>query len=327
MSADIGYEYFEYRVYLPIIGILVIIGILANETLNRFSINKLYKITLPVIAVYALITFIHTPVFTNSLTFFTSAIDANSKDALAFNSRGCVYRDAGNMELALADFDNSTKICPTYSSPYFGRADLYRTIGDNAKAEDFYARALNIDTLYRNINTLQDNAYLSLSAIKIVMNKNEEALNILKKAIDKYPHSFKIANNLGYVYSGFGKYDSAIICFNKAIETEPNSATYYNNRAKAKFHIKDYNGSLSDFYKALILDPGMKDAYLNRGKLKLETNDYYGAVSDLNTTLNMDSQSGEAYFYLGNAFSKINKQTEAENCWASAKKLGFTADK
>jgi tetratricopeptide (TPR) repeat protein len=242
---------------------------------------------------------------------------------MALNSRGCLYSDAGMMEQAIRDFDNATRICPTYSSPYYNKADVYKTIGDDSRAEEFYTQALKYDTLYRNTNILMDNAYITLSAEKIILKKFDEALVILNKAKIVYPLSYKIFNNMGYAYSSVGKYDSAVYNFNRAIELEPKTASYYNNRAKAKYHLKEFNGALMDFKKALELDPGLNDAYQNRGIVKMDMNDYEGAISDFNMAISLDAQSGEAYYFRGVAYSKINMVKEAKDNFEKAASLGY----
>jgi len=322
-SSDIGFEYFEYRAYLPVIGILVILGFLGNKFLKIYSFNEILMVIIPIVLLYGITAYVHSSAFSSPLSFFSSGVEASAKNAYALNSRGGTFRDAGNIEPALADFDNCIRVCPTYSCPYFSKGDLYRNTGDYQKAEYFYALALKYDTLYKNINTLQDNAYMSLSAIKLILNKYGEAVAILKKADIVYPGSQNILNNMGYAYNSLGKYDSALVCFNRAIKIDPEAAAFQNNRAKAKYHLKDFNGSMTDFNKAIKLDPGLDDAYLNRGILKTDINDYEGAISDFNMVLNLNAQSGEAFYHRGIAYSKINKPAEAEKDKAEALKLGF----
>ena len=321
--ADIGFEYFEYRAYLPMVGILVIMGILSRKLPDRIPFNTILKLFIPVILIYAVIAFIHSAVFADPVSFFTSAINANSKNAMAFNSRGCEYSDAGMMDQAIGDFDNSLRICSTYSNPMYNKADVYKTLGDDFRAEELYEQALKYDTLYSNMNILHDDAYISLSAEKIIHEKFDEALVILSKAKSVYPLSYKIFNNAGYVYSKIGKYDSALYNFNRAIKLEPNTASYYNNRAKAKYHLKDVAGSLHDFNKALELDPELNDAYLNRGIARLDMNDYEGAISDFNMTISLDPRSGEAYYQRGVAYVKLNRIKDANGDWQKAADLGY----
>jgi protein O-mannosyl-transferase len=323
-NAEIGYEYFEYRAYLPMIGILLIIGLLGNRLSVKFTFNSILKVSVPVLFVYGFLAFIHSTAFKDPVSFFTDALDASSKNAMALNSRGCLYSDAGRMDQAIKDFDNAISVSPVYSTPYYNKADVYKTIGDDSRAEEYYSLALKYDTLYPNTNILMDNAYISLSAEKIILKKYEEALIILNKAKIAYPLSYKIFNNAGYVYSMLGRYDSALTNFSSAIKLAPNTASYYNNRAKAKYHLKDFNGSFNDFNKALELDHNLTDAYLNRGIAKIDMNDFNGAISDLNMAISLDSQSGEAYYYRGTAYSKMNKPGEAAKDWEEARKLGFS---
>jgi tetratricopeptide (TPR) repeat protein len=273
--------------------------------------------------------FNYSTIFSNPISFFTSAITANSKNAMAYNSRGCEYSDEGMMDQAIGDYDNAVRICSTYSNPMYNKADVFKTLGDNSRAEELYARALNYDTLYSNMNILFDNAYISLSAEKIILKTDDAALVILNKAKSVYPLSYKIFNNLGYIYSSVGKFDSALSYFNRAIELEPNSASYYNNRAKARYHLKDFNGALLDFQKALELDPELNDAYLNRGIAKIDMNNYEGAISDFNMAISLDSLLGEAYYYKGVACTKNNMMKESKDNFEKAVSLGYkeSADK
>ena len=321
--AEYGIEYFNYRTYLPVIGILIIIGFLINELQKKYSFNQILKATIPLLLIYGAISFVQSPEYSDPFSFFNSAINASPKNAMAINSRGGLYKDAGDIELAISDYNSAAKVCPAYSNPYIGKGDCYRNIGDTNKAVYNYSLALKYDTLYNNINNLHDNAYLSLSAMDIILKKYDDAIYLLKKAAINYPGSNKIFNNLGYVYFCLGKNDSAIVCFNTAIKIEPKVASYYSNRAKAEYRKKDYNISLIDFNKSLSLDSGFKDAYLNRGILKIDMADYWGSISDFDMVLSMDPKSGEAYYYRGKVFSKMNRLTEAEKDLAEARRLGF----
>ena len=320
--AEIAIEYYEYRAYLPVIGILAVIGILINELPKKYSFRNIMTGSIPIILLYGAIASSHSFAFSNPIEFFSSGINANSNNAWAFNARGIIYRDAGNYENALTDFDNSIKICSTYSAPLFSKGHLYRILGDNKKAEYFYTLAFNYDTLYNNINSLPEDAYLKFCETKVSLKKYNEALAILTKAKNIFPRSPRIYNNMGYIYFSEAKYDSAINCFSIAIEIEPNSFPY-TNRAVCKYKLKEINGAMNDFNEALKIDPGYKNAYLNRGIVKIDMLDYDGAIADFNFTLSLDPKSGEAYYYRGNAWSKLNKPAEAGKNWAEARKLGL----
>jgi len=322
-GSDFGFEYFENRAYLPAAGILVIIGLLANELFKKFSFNNIIRSGALVILIYGVITIIHLPAFSEPISFFTSAVDASSGNALALFSRGNKYKEAGNYQQAMIDYNNAIKVCSIYSGPYFSIGEIYKITGDLKQSDHYYSVALDYDTLYKNINILYDKAYLSLSAVKIQQNKFEDALTILNKADQLYPGGPNIFNNMGYAYAALGNYDKAINYYDRAILIDPNTSSYYNNRARARFNLKDYQGSLTDFNTALDLDPGLHDAYLNRGIVKLNLSDFNGAISDFNTAINYNANSAQAYYFRGMAFSKLNKTVESARDMEEAHKLGI----
>ena len=320
--SDFGHEYFDYRTYLPMMGILMIIGTLLDLLFNKYTFAQILKVFIPVSLIFTAIAYFHLNVYTDPVSFFSSAINANPQNALALNSRGCAYTDKGVQDMAIKDFMDAISVLPVYSTPLYNLGDTYKKSGDFTKAEYYYNKALKYDTLYNDINTLQEDAYINLSAMELILKKYDDALLILNKGKSVYPNNFNIFNNLGNLYFSTGKFDSAIIIFNKAIEINPNPASY-TNRAIAKFRTNDVNGSLSDFNMAINLDPGFRIAYLNRGITRININDYEGAIADFTSLLKLDLRLAQAYYFRGMAYSKLNKQVESEMDLAEARKLGF----
>jgi len=320
--SDIGYEYFEFRGYLPSVGILVLLGTFANTIPERISISKFYMILMPVLLVYAITAFTRSSDFADPVSFFSSAINGSPNNAMALNSRGCLKADAGNKEGALEDFDNSIRVSNIYSDPFYNKGEYYNKEGDLSKAELFYSSALKYDTLFHYGSIDRENTYINISATQIMQKKYDEALIVLKHAMNVYPGSYKIFNNIGKAYFFEGKYDSSIIGFNRTIEIKP-SEDSYNLRAMAKYHLSDYTGALNDLNSALQIKPDFRDALTNRGITKIELKDYQGAVADFNIILSINPRSGVAYHFRGIAFSKMNNTAEADRDLNEAIKLGF----
>ena len=321
--ATIGYEYFEYRAYLPIIGILLISGFLINELSAGISFKKMLIISIPLLLVYSMIAFIHSADFSDPVSFFTSAIKADSNNAMALGERGVAYFNKRSNEKAMSDYDNSIRVFPTYPVPYFNKGVLYRSLNDHFQAEYFYSQALKYDTLGNNVKILGENAYLNLSIEKNILKKYDETITLLKKAIRIYTENSQLHNNLGLAYYYTTKFDSALFEYDKAIESEKNNFSYYKNRGMAEYHLNDFTSALNDFNRALQLKPDFLDAWGNRGMTKIKLNDYEGAIYDLTKAISIKQDLGVAWYYRGVAYSKLNKPTEAGNDWAEARRLGF----
>jgi protein O-mannosyl-transferase len=321
--ASIAYEYFEYRAYLPIIGILLVSGLIINKLTDGFSFNKVLIIAIPILLAYSFITFIHTTAFSDPVSFFTSAIKTNSNNAMAFSERGTAYYNMREMEMAKSDLDNSIRICPVYPVSYFNKGVLYSTSKDDKQAEYYFSQALKYDTLSQDLHMLKSYAYVKLSDKKLNLRKFDETKILLKKGIKMYPEDSRLYNNLGLAYYNTMKYDSAYVEYNKAIEAEKNVYTYYDNRGMAEYHLKDYKNALKDFNKVLDLKPDFQDTWGSRGMTKIELNDNEGAISDLTKVISFNPRVGAAYYFRGIAYSKLNRLNEALVDWKKATELGY----
>jgi protein O-mannosyl-transferase len=321
--AGFGYEYFEYRVYLPIIGILFIGGFIINKLTTGIPFRKLLMISIPVLTIYAAITFIHLKDFANPISFFTSAINNSSNNAVAFCSRGIAYYNLGDHDKALSDFDNSIRACPVYPNPYFNKGVFYNSLKDHNKAEYFFSQALKYNTLSSDANMLGANIYLNLSFEKNALRKYSENKALLLNATGIYPKEPKLHYNLGILYYSTTKFDSALYEYSKAIELDKNNFSYYDNRGMARFHLKDFKGALNDFNRVIDLKPDYKDVWGSRGMTRLELNEYEGAIFDLSRSISYSPNEGAGYYYRGIAYSKIPRVNEARADWEKAVGLGY----
>ena len=232
--ASIGFEYYEYRGYLPLIGIIVILGILVDNLTRSFSFNKIIYAVLPVILVYGIIAFIHSGDFAGPVPFFTSAIEANSNNVLALDLRGCEYLHNGNIKQSLADFENAIKICPSYSHAHFNEGVLYHYTHDDKKSEFCFTQALKYEPA-PGFDLL-----FNLGWERIALNKYSDAIIVFKRAESEYPPDASVYNNLGLAYFSTCRYDSAIYYYSKAIYLQPNSGEtlYHRGLAYSLLHMQ-----------------------------------------------------------------------------------------
>ena len=317
------YDYLDFRAYLPITGLLVVVGFIINERYAIISFKKMLMFFIPILTIYSFLAFNYSAAFSDSISFYTSAIRSNPDNIINLVVRGTIYYGQGNIQNAMSDFDHAIRIYPTYSLPHYNMGLIYETLNDHSQAENSFSLALKYDTLYKENNFLQESSYLNLSSEKIILKKYDEAITILRKAINRYPANSTIHFNLGVVYNYIARYDSALNEYNKGIEFEKDSPEYYNNRGMVKDSLKDYTGAIADFSKALDLKQDYFDALKNRGLAKIQLNDNEGAINDLTTFIKINPQIGESWYYRGLAYSKLNKLKEASKDWEQARKLGF----
>jgi tetratricopeptide (TPR) repeat protein len=167
---------------------------------------------------------------------YNEAIRLDPKFAHAYNNRGNAYRDKGDLDRAIADFNETIRLDPKYVFAYNGRGNAYSEKGDLDRPIADYNEAIRLDPKYAS-------AY----------------------------------NGRGNAYSDKGDLDRAIADFNEAIRLDPKLAPAYHNRGRVSLYSENSAKALADFSQASDLAP--KYAY---GALWLDiAGQRYGVASRL----------------------------------------------
>ena len=231
--ADFGMDYFEFRAYLPAMGLLVIIGVMADEVMKRDSVYTIIYAAIPVIILFGIIAFIHLSAFYDWKSFLNTAVKISPNNAVAFNERGFEYLVDGNYDKALEDFKSAVKICPLYCSPYYNEGIIYYNADDPVKAEHAFSMAIKYDSLWNAKSSFGYRAIYHLAEEKAALKKYDEAILLLKYTEAGYKVSAEVYRTFGSVYYAVAKYDSAVYYYSKAIDIEPNSGEAYFQRGNA----------------------------------------------------------------------------------------------
>jgi tetratricopeptide (TPR) repeat protein len=139
--------------------------------------------------------------------------------------------------------------------------------------------------------------------------KNTETL--WRDALDKYPNSAEINNNLAVAYSDQGQPDKAIFYYRKALEIDPYSAESYNNIGVALLNKKEYDKAMPQFIKTLRIDPTFADAYFNIAAIYAMKGDHKKVVAFCHKAIKFNPEHANAYAYLCSAYGNLGNLQEA----------------
>ena len=186
-------DFIEHRLYLPLIGLLLIF----SQT-YRGKIN-IKKIKLPltfsflfIISLFTIINLNHTPVFKNRLSFWQNAVinsphhplahrnlgamyyldnqpdkakpefekslQLNSQEQMAHNNLGLIYLDKKEYQLAEQEFFQELEINPISDLAHFNLGLLYYHTNQKTEAEEYWLKTLTI-------NPYHPSAYQNLIAL------------------------------------------------------------------------------------------------------------------------------------------------------------------
>ncbi len=246
-----AYDYLEHRAYLPMLGMMIILGSLMNE------ISKVRKIsTIPVILIclsliYGLYSYVYSKNYENPLTFYNLAVEANPNSAMAVNNRGLVKNEIKDTQGAISDYQEAIKLKPDYAQVYVNLGILKSSLGDKNAALKDYETALKLKPgLFQ--------ARFNTANIKLDLGKLQDALIDYEAAMKLNPNYSPGYLTMGSVKSQLGNNSGALKDFGKAILLNKNNPEAFLNRGKVKYLLKDSPGACSDWKSAVAL--GNKEA-------------------------------------------------------------------
>jgi len=173
-------ELFEHRVYLPIIGIFIIL--LETDIVNRFDFKKKSHliISLMILAVFSAVTFIHLEVFKDRINFWESAAKSSPHSPLAHRNLGAMYYLEGFPEKALPEYQKALLLNPLEPMANNNIGLIYMKNGKLKEAEAEFKREIKINPLF-------ETAYFNLGLLYLNMGRGREGEGLLKKTIELNP--------------------------------------------------------------------------------------------------------------------------------------------
>lgn len=267
----------------------------------------------------------------------TEAISLNPNFADAYNNRALVYKNLGNLELALKDIRVASELVDN-ALHFTNLAHILIEMNDNDSALEASNKAIEIDIQCSAAYHNRGHAYSNLG-------DDAQAIKEYTKSVEINPQNHIGFNNRGVCLEDLGQFEDALEDFNQAIYLKlkevylHNRASLYKKLGKLEKALEDYKqilelnlGSvdtlidISDAYQkihqydvaltfinqAIELDSSNPVLYCNRGAIYLRQEDFHKALECLDNAIALDSSFASAY--VGRAQILLighNKQTRA----------------
>ena len=289
---------FEHRLYLPLIGILIVtIELMTIHQVNIQSSFQKYGFA-SVLLIFFAITFSHSRTFTDPYTFYDKAISSSPKSVIAYNGYGKLlledkkYSEAvdafkKSYEYKSNDLQTTGKIAEVYmknlNNPreaivWFKKTleidsnsveaavsigDAYwNFIHDTIKAIEWYKNALKI-------NPMNEFASANLGVIYTGKGKNEEARKFLDQSLASNPKNILALKWMAVSYFNEGKIPEAATYLNKAYQIYPDDVDLLRNLMICYYKLNDFNNTekfVSLYSKSNNPIPAEIESYLKNNK-------------------------------------------------------------
>jgi len=154
-----------------------------------------------------------------------------------------VYRDRGDYEKAIAQFEKAAALDPVNDDTFRGLAEVYRKLNRPAEAEATYRKAIELRPQYWA-------GYSWLGAFYREEGRYEDAARMFQEVVTLAPDNFRGYSNLGAMYVVQGKYPQAIALLEKSIAIRP-TVEVYDNLGTAYFYMRKFDGAAASYEEGL----------------------------------------------------------------------------
>ena len=280
--------------------------------------------------------------YEEAVEMFTALVEHSEIEVkwlpVALSWRGLTYRNMGNYEDALKDFDRAIEIDPDYKWAIAHRGITYRLMKSNEDALKDFDRAIKVDPDYnlaiaqrgitygemkRYEDALKDfdraieiysNDKLAIARRGITygeMKRYEDALKDFDRSIEIYSND-KLAIALrGYTYSLMKRYEDALKDFDRAIEINPDYTWAIARRGYTYSLMKRYEDALKDFDRAIEINPDDKWAIAQRSYTYRLMERYEDALKDFDRAIEIDPDYKWAIAQRGVTYREMKRYENA----------------
>lgn len=180
-------DFIEHRLYLPIIGLIIVL--LELNPIKDWRKKKIYFYSfLIVIALFGSLTFFHSFNFSDRLVFWKNAVETSPHHPLAHRNLGAMLYLEGDMVNAEIEFKESLRLNPDEEMAHNNLGLVYSSQNKLEESEREYLKEINSNPFY-------DNAYFNLGLLYYKKNQIKEAETAWKEALEINP------DNLDALYS------------------------------------------------------------------------------------------------------------------------------
>lgn len=217
--------------YLPMIGLLVVIAWGVPELISNWRYNRLLIGVSAIIAVVilSLVAWKQTGYWNNSISLWSHAINVTKSNPVAHYNLGAAFK----------------------------------TNNETNQAIHHYRKALAI-------NPIQAEVYMSLGLALDETGQTEEVLTCFQKAALLDPENDQTQYNIGTLLFKQGKYDEAIPYLEKAVRLDPENDQAQFNLANTLFQKNQHEAALIHAQKTIALNPEHEKAHQLAGTIYLK---------------------------------------------------------
>ena len=247
--------------YIPYLGLFYLIGeggywlFVRQSTLGRRILIVIFT-TMGI--VLSFFTWQRCRVWHDSETLWSDVLFQYPKVWFAYDSRGGAYKEKGNLQKALIDYDRVIEICPDNWKAYNNRGMVYFAKNDYHRAIADYTRSIKLNPI---VEETYNNRAKTYAALRLY----DQAFRDFNRALEINPGFALAYENRGVVYLDQGNIQKALADYDKAIYFNPDYAEAIVNRGTVYLLMRNGKKAIEDYQHALKIDSNLAVPYWGIG--------------------------------------------------------------
>ncbi len=223
------------------------------------------------------------------------AVFPEKKSAVTAAATG--LKECGFWTEAVAVLETALRGKPQSAMYLWNLSELYREIGDHARAANYLQRYIDHDPRSAE-------AWILLARLHDRANNAAEAEKAYANALEREPMNVLAALGRGDCLFHLGRADEAIACYRRAVASEPqNAVALFALGSALRAHGAEIEGH--DYLRrSLEIDPRNASAHVNLGLTYLNTGNLKDAEATARNALIIDDQLQAAHVLLGLALAE-----------------------
>ncbi|WP_295982094.1 tetratricopeptide repeat protein [uncultured Algibacter sp.] len=164
-----------------------------------------------------------------------------------------------------------------------------------------------IDVLKKALELTDDvvDIYSLIGMEYLFLDKYEDAKTYFIKCLESDTNDYSALYNIIYCFEFLNQNDDAISYLNLFLDKSPYCEVAWHQLGKQYCTLKDYNKALTSFDFAIISDDTFVGAYLERGKVLEKLKRYKDAIENYTITLKLDEPTSFALLRIGICHEKL----------------------
>jgi len=229
--------------YFPLVGLLGMLGIGVQVLLfspNKHGVPLIKNDKAPMAAglmgatlilLFSLRTIVRNANFHDQMTLY--AHDAQIEDSFAIEDNlGVMYNQQRDLQASLTHLQKSVSLYP-YTDNLFHLGNLYESLGNLQKAQEYYSKALTAAEAYYSTTDTHNrkegnlDIYTRLTEVLLLTDKNEAAEHTSTKGLQYYPDSAILWEELALSEYKLHNQQEALIAVEKVKTLAPSDLTNF----------------------------------------------------------------------------------------------------